>query len=88
MFTLYYQAPPNTLINLIKRSPQNHLEQVFLGKSTGLQEWKWIATDFWTGFSEIKAAILAKFLLLLVDISLLLSVLAFFPSYLQDNKAP
>ena len=37
------------------------IEQVFWGTSKGLQGWKWIAIDFWTGCPEIKAAILVKF---------------------------
>ena len=38
------------------------MEQAFLGNSTGLQGWKWIAIELaWTGCPEIKAAILVKF---------------------------
>ena len=37
------------------------VEKVFGGRSKGLQGWKWIATDFWTGCPEIKAAVLMKF---------------------------
>ena len=44
-----------------KKIPQNKIGQVFCGKSTGLQGWKWIAIDFWTGCPEIKAVALVKF---------------------------
>ena len=43
--------------------PQEKAEQVFWGRSTGLQGWKWIVIDFWTGYPEIKAAILVKFVI-------------------------
>ena len=29
-----------------KRFPQNKIEQVFLGRSAGLEGWKWTAIDF------------------------------------------
>ena len=51
-----------------------------------------IAIDFWTGCPEIKAAILEKLstfishFFLLVDISLLVSLLAFFSSYFKTMK--
>ena len=63
------------------------IEQVFLGRSTGMQGWKWIAIDCWTGRPEIKAAILMKFetfyysVFLLVDISLISPLLAFLSCY-------
>ena len=53
--------PPSAPIKLTKKVPQNKIEQVFRGRSTGLQGWKWIAIDFWTGCPEIKAAVLVKF---------------------------
>ena len=80
------------LPNATKTIPQNKIEQLFLGRRTGLQGWKWIAIDFWTGCPEIKATILMKFstfypsFLLLVDISLLLPLLTFFLFLLQENE--
>ena len=76
-----------------KNIPQNKIEQLFLGRSTGLQGEKLIAIDFWTGCPKIKATILVKFstfyqsFFLLVDISLLLPLLTFFLFLLQENEA-
>ena len=44
-----------------KNIPQNKIKQVFWGRSTELQEWKWIVIAFWTGYPEIKAVVLVKF---------------------------
>ena len=39
--TLYCQMPANTRIDLIdKKTPQNKIEQVFLGRSTAVQDCK------------------------------------------------
>ena len=52
---------PNTL-NKFRKIPQHKIEQVFGGRSTGLQGWKWITIiDFWTGCPEIQVAILVTF---------------------------
>ena len=76
-----------------KNVPQNMIEHGFWGGSTGLQEWKWIAIDFWTGCLEIKDAIQVKFgplighFFVLVDIYLLFRTFRIFLFLLQDNKA-